>query len=486
MCVCVQKERVHVCSKECVCARVFKGVCVCVGGVCTCVRACCVYVLLCMCVGGGVCACWRCLYFVVVVPSSGQRCRLPTEDYSTILGVRLWPAEPRKRQNAQVLVWSKPGKTHSGKSKGCEILGECGPRKPHATSDSETSARWKRADGHDSSRCHHSHPGSRQQPGSHAGLALAKVATVGPPANPATSSAGRRGRAATGTRGVGAVNCDNCRTAPAAFPPNRSHGNEKRRQRGRRVRRTRWFLLTIWRKRGSDGRSPWRAKIQLCQTYAVVSGVEGGAVLRASRRVFVAFGSCAVLSRIVHASPTVNTSQGFARMVEQFSEKGCLFFVVSKGFGAAFTSKSLHAQYRPVRIHVTVFKEHGPVIFTSGSFGDVFVNLLFAQYRPGWMHLLATANYPRAMCLKNCIYRALGLFKAIQRNVGCFLLSTKIVVLLLPANHCLLIGYTSQISRSLALFMLLAEVSVPFLSFCCPTFSVKVGSTCTQQSGLPG
>ena len=32
-----------------------------------------------------------------------------------------------------------------------------------------------------------------------------------------------------------------------------------------------------------------------------------------------------------------------------------------------------------------------------------FVNLLFAQYRPGWMHLLATANYPRVMCFKNCL-----------------------------------------------------------------------------------
>ena len=74
-----------------------------------------------------------------------------------------------------------------------------------------------------------------------------------------------------------------------------------------------------------------------------------------------------------------------------------------KGGAVLFTSKSLLAQYRPVRLHVTVFKEHGPVNFTSGSFGAVFVNLLFAQYRVGWMHLLATANYARVMCLKNCL-----------------------------------------------------------------------------------
>ena len=85
-------------------------------------------------------------------------------------------------------------------------------------------------------------------------------------------------------------------------------------------------------------------------------------------------------------------------MVEQFSETCCLFFVISKGFGAAFTSKSLLAQCRPVRLHVTVFKEYGPAIVTSGCFGAVVVNLMFAQYRPGWMHLLAIANYPRVVC----------------------------------------------------------------------------------------
>ena len=156
------------------------------------------------------------------VPSSGQRCRLTTEDFSTILGVR--SSGPRNHANVKMRrSWcGQNQENHSGKSKGCEILGEC-PRKPRATSDSETSARWKRVDGRDSSRCHHSHPGSRQQPGSHASLALAKVATVGQPATSAISSAGRRGRAATGTHGVGAVDCDNCRTArgSAAFTPNR-------------------------------------------------------------------------------------------------------------------------------------------------------------------------------------------------------------------------------------------------------------------------
>ena len=137
------------------------------------------------------------------------------------------------------------------------------------------------------------------------------VATVGHPATSGISSAGRRGRAATGTHGVGTVDCDNCRTArgPAAFPPNRSHGSEKRRQRGRRVRRTRWLLLRIWRKRGGHGQNPQQAKIQLCQTYAVLSDEKGGAVLKASRRVFVAFSCFAVISCSARSSPTVNISQ---------------------------------------------------------------------------------------------------------------------------------------------------------------------------------
>ena len=29
--------------------------------------------------------------------------------------------------------------------------------------------------------------------------------------------------------------------------------------------------------------------------------------------------------------------------------------------------------------------------------------MLFVQYRPGWMHLLATVKYPRVMCFKNCL-----------------------------------------------------------------------------------
>ena len=98
---------------------------------------------------------------------------------------------------------------------------------------------------------------------------------------------------------------------------------------------------------------------------------------------------------------TVNISQVFARKEVQFSEKCWLFFVVSEGFGAAFTGKSLLAQYRPVWFHVTDFKELGPVDFASGSFGAVFVNLLLAQYRPGWMHLPATVKSPRVMCLMN-------------------------------------------------------------------------------------
>ena len=80
-----------------------------------------------------------------------------------------------------------------------------------------------------------------------------------------------------------------------------------------------------------------------------------------------------------------------------------MFFVVSEGCGAAFTSKSLLAHYCPIWFHVTDFKELGPDYVASGSLCAVFVNLLYALLRPGWMHLHATVRSPRVMCLTNCL-----------------------------------------------------------------------------------
>ena len=96
------------------------------------------------------------------------------------------------------------------------------------------------------------------------------------------------------------------------------------------------FSSEFGEREGVTAETLWRAKFQLCQTYAVLSGVEGGAVFKASRRGFVAFSSFAVLSCSARSSPT---GESFTR--EWWNEKCCLFFVVSKGFGAAFPSKSL-------------------------------------------------------------------------------------------------------------------------------------------------
>ena len=165
-------------------------------------------------------------------------------------------------------------------------------------------------------------------------------------------------------------------------------------------------------------------KIQLFRTYAVLSGVEGGAVFKQD-----AFS----LPSVVVLSFLAPRTHGGA-----VSQRNVVCFLSpAKVLVLFFTSKSLLAQYRPVRLHVSVFKEHGPFFFTSGSFGAVFVNLLFAQNRPGWMHLLATANYPRVMSLKNCLCLLLtGSFKAIQRNAGVFRCQRRVMVLLSPANHC--------------------------------------------------
>ena len=230
-------------------------------------------------------------------------------------GCSLFPARgTRQTSKCAGLGVVKIRENYSGKSKGYNILGECGPRKPVAAKRPLTAS-----ESINTTALGAITPTQVQDNLGPIQVSLSprsqRSDTLQPPQSP----------------GVGTVDCDNCRTArgPAAFPPNRSHGNEKRRQRGRRVRRTRWFLFRIWRKRGGHGRSPWRAKIQLCQTYAVLSGEKGGAAPKAPRRVFVAFSSFAVLSCSARSSPTVNISQGFARMVEQFTEKCCLFFLSS-------------------------------------------------------------------------------------------------------------------------------------------------------------
>ena len=51
---------------------------------------------------------------------------------------------------------------------------------------------------------------------------------------------------------------------------------------------------------------------------------------------------------------------------------------------------AVRCSYREVLFHVTDLKELGFVNFASGGFGAVFVNLLFAEYRPVLMHFPAT------------------------------------------------------------------------------------------------
>ena len=150
--------------------------------------------------------------------------------------------------------------------------------------------------------------------------------------------------------------------------------------------------------------------------------------------------------------PTVCISQVFARKEVQFSEKCWLFFVVSEGFGAAFTSKSLLAQYRPVWFHVTVFKELGPVNFTSRSFGAVFVNLLFAQYRPSWIHLPATVKSPRVMCLMNCLCLFPTGFSEGNNLVTAFMIFFgKVIAVTVCLCPCLLASHASETSPCLSL-----------------------------------
>ena len=127
-------------------------------------------------------------------------------------------------------------------------------------------------------------------------------------------------------------------------------------------------------------------------------GVERGAVFKASRRVFVAFSSCAVLSYSVRSSPTMNIhSTGVCENGGAVLREMLSVFCCQQRFLVLFlpAKRCLHstAQFDST---FTVFNVRGPIILTSRSFGAVFVNLLFDH----WMHLLATA---KVMCLKNCL-----------------------------------------------------------------------------------
>ena len=353
------------------------------------------------------------------VPSSGQRCRLPTADCSTILGVRL--AGPRNHANVKMRrSWC--GQNQEKLQWKVKRLQNLGARVVRGNPTPPVTAKRPLAGSElmDTTGLGAITPTQVQdnnQGPTHVSLSprSQRMDTLRPPQSPVLADVVAQLQALMAsvqsiatTVGQLGGQLHVLQTEVTVMKNANNEDDEFKEHCG--------FSSEFGEREGVTA-EPWRAKIRLCQTYAVLSGEKGGAVFKASRRVFVAFSSFAVLSCSTRSSPTVNISQGFARMVEQFSEECCLFFVVSKGFGAAFTSKSLLAQYRPGRLHVTAFKEHGPVIFTSGRFGAVFVNLLFAQYRPGWMHLPATANYPRVMCLKSCLCLLLtGVFEGNSEN----------------------------------------------------------------------
>ena len=91
---------------------------------------------------------------------------------------------------------------------------------------------------------------------------------------------------------------------------------------------------------------------------------------------------------------TVNIARVFVKKGGAVPKDILAVCFCQRGFGAAFSSNSLLAQNRQVWSHVLL-------IFQSGGFGVVFVNPLFAQFRPNLLHLPATVKSLRVMCLKN-------------------------------------------------------------------------------------
>ena len=127
---------------------------------------------------------------------------------------------------------------------------------PHATSDSETSARWKRVDGRDSSRSHHSHQVQDNNLGpTQASLSprSQRLDTLQPPQSRVLTDVVAQLEVLMASVQSIATTVGQLGSQLHSL---QTEGNEKCRQRGRRVRRTRWFLLRIWRKRGRSRLKP--------------------------------------------------------------------------------------------------------------------------------------------------------------------------------------------------------------------------------------
>ena len=272
------------------------------------------------------------------------------------------PAEPRKRQNAQVLVWSKPGKTTAGSQKAAKswasvVRGNTTPpvsaKRPLAGSESMDPT------------------------------ALGAITPTQVHPRKSRSRQGRNGWTPynlrnlqcwkTGTHGVGREPADN---EDDEFKEHDGFSPEFGEREGSRPKPLASQNSTL----------PDLCRIEWCGRRSSFQSLQTR--LRCLQL------CCPFLLRALITNDehfTGGCENGGAVLRELLSVS-----VVGKGFGAVFTSKTLLAQYSPVRLHVPFFKEHGPVIFTSGSFGNFFVNLLFDQW-------LATANYPRVMCFEHCL-----------------------------------------------------------------------------------
>ena len=106
-------------------------------------------------------------------------------------------------------------------------------------------------------------------------------------------------------------------------------------------------------------------------------------------------------------------------MVEQFSEKGCLVFVVSNGFGAVLTSRSLHALQSD---STSLFSRSMAPSYLQVENLVMFmlVCCLLSTVQDGCT-CSQQPNIPGRCVLRIvCVYFPLSLFKAIQRNAGVF------------------------------------------------------------------
>ena len=100
---------------------------------------------------------------------------------------------------------------------------------------------------------------------------------------------------------------------------------------------------------------------------------------------------------------TVNIARVSLKKEVLFPKTCWLFAVVREGLVPRFPTTRCSPRTVKFGLSSPNLRSSVLLTFASGGFGVVFVNPLFAQFRPDLLHLPATVKCLRVMCLKNLL-----------------------------------------------------------------------------------